>query len=122
MKKLLLAAAIMFASASASHAACTKASLNGVWYAELAPGLALQVTIFNGRFMMPTSGDIVTISTFGSTCKGAGTYNDISVPATYPARFAAEAGAGGISAAPNLLMMSYNPSGTTWVSLPLSRQ
>jgi hypothetical protein len=118
MKKFLMTTAILAALATGAEAGCSKASLNGLWSLDLG-GTEFLVSINGGVFYF--SGDKFTIGSFGSNCRGSGSYLDTSGPTTYPAKFAAEAGASGSSLKPQRLVASYN-SGASYVVFVLTRK
>jgi hypothetical protein len=109
MKKLLIAASMLAASVSAAEAGCSKAGLNGFWFLAVGPE-AVQVIMNNGVVFLDD--DKITINTFGSNCRGTGTYYDDSVPATYPLTIAAEASAGTSAAKPLQLDIGFDVAGT----------
>jgi hypothetical protein len=108
MKKFLMTTAILAALATSAEAGCSKASLNGLWSMELG-GTEFLISINGGVFYF--SNDKFTIGSFGSNCRGSGSFLDTSGPTTYPAIFAAEAGAGGTSLKPMRLIAAFVSAG-----------
>lgn len=119
MKKLLIAAALLGGSVSGAEAGCSKSGLNGFWFIAAGP-LAAQVIMSNGVVFLGS--DKITINTFGSTCRGTGTFFDSSVPATYPLTVAAEATAGTSSAKPLELDVGFDTGGGSFGTYRLFRQ
>jgi hypothetical protein len=118
MKKFLMTTAILAALATSAEAGCSKASLNGLWGLD-AGGIEYLISINGGVFYF--SNDKFTVGSFGSNCRGSGSFLDTSGPTTYPASFAAESGAGGSSLKPLRLVASYK-SGASYAVFVLTRK
>ncbi len=103
MKQLLLGASLFLALATAAEAKCSKAALSGNWVIYPISGSSgPAVTISGGAFTV--SGTPYTISTFGSNCKGAGTFG--TAPSVLPILVTSESVKSTSTAKPNMLTIS----------------
>jgi hypothetical protein len=84
MKKFLIVATALVATATAADAKCTKKSLNGSWAVGYSTVAAIG-TMASGTFTATLSGSTVTftLSSFNSTkCRGTGTGTFGTTPVT----------------------------------------
>ncbi len=121
MKRIFAILAFAGLTATSAQAACSKASLNGLWTLD-AGGTSLATSITNGAFYFTTNK--FTISTLsGSTCRGTGNFLDVSGPTNYPAIFAVEASSRDANGKPNRLVAGYTTdSGVNYSVLVLTRR
>jgi hypothetical protein len=109
MKKLILAAAIIAASVGAAEAKCSKKSLNGNWMLHVA-GQGVPVVIAGGS---TTISGITINFNLNDKCKGVGSITDGMV--TLPITIASERISPSSSLKPNLIDISYDSGGGSFI-------